>query len=267
MIIEQTYNLLKTKYKDLIDGLFIEDVRIGSYITAVKLSDGSIGTASTLEEENPFCTKNERDFGSFTPLKIKGQKITDLFLTEKDTKLISSLRTASLNAISSKIISSGKYKVVENCDPIRLIDFNEDKTVTIVGAFQSYIERISMNGSRLFVLELDESALRPEQKRFYVPASDYKKVISVSDIVIITGQTLVNKTIDDLLDSVSPGTQVVITGPSSSLIPDILFENKVSIIGAVRITKPEMVFDIVGQAGLGYHLFEYCAMKICVVKE
>jgi uncharacterized protein (DUF4213/DUF364 family) len=267
MIIEETYNLLITKYKDIIDDLFIEDVRVGSYITAVKLSDGTIGTASTLEEENPFCMKNERDFGSFTPLKIKGQKITDLFSTEKDTKLISSLRTASLNAISSKIISSGKYKVIENCDPIRLIELKEEKTVTIVGAFQSYIERIASTGARLFVLELDESALRAEHKRFYVPANEYEKVISVSDIVIITGQTLVNKTIDDLLGVVSDGTQVIITGPSSSLVPDILFDNKVSIIGAVMITKPELVFDIVGQAGLGYHLFEYCAMKICVVKE
>jgi uncharacterized protein (DUF4213/DUF364 family) len=266
MIIDQTYNLLKTKYKDTINDLFIEDVRVGSFMTAVRLSDGSVGTASTLEEEYAYCSRDNRDFGKFTPLRIRGNKVSDLFTTEKDTRLISSLRTASLNAISSKIISTGNYKVIEDCDPVRLIDLSGEKTVTIVGAFQSYIERISVNGTRLFVLELDENALKPEQKRFYVPASDYERVIPVSDIVIITGQTLVNKTIDDLLGAVKEGTQVIVTGPSSSLIPDVLFENKVSMIGAVRITDPDLVFEVVGQAGLGYHLFEYCAKKICVVK-
>jgi uncharacterized protein (DUF4213/DUF364 family) len=267
MIIEQTYNLLNTRYKHLCDDLFIEDVRVGTFMTAVKLSDGSVGTASTLDEENSYCHKDERDFGKFTPLKIKGNKVSDLFTTDKETRLISSLRTASLNAISSKIILNGNYKVIADCDPVRLLDLSGEKTVTIVGAFQSYIERISVNGTRLFVLELDENALRPDQKRFYVPARDYARVISVSDIVIITGQTLVNKTIDDLLAAVKEGTQVIVTGPSSSLIPDVLFENKVSMIGAVRINNPDLAFEVVGQAGLGYHLFEYCATKICVVKE
>ena len=49
-------------------------------------------------------------------------------------------------------------------------------------------------------------------------------------------------------------------------MPDILFENKVSIIGAVKITKPEILFDIVGEGGKGFHLFEYCAKKICILK-
>lgn len=267
MIIEQTYKLLKTKYSEIIDNLVIEDVRVGSFVTAVKLSDGSVGTASTLEEQNPFCSKDNRDFGSFTPLKIKGRKVTDLFSSEKETALVSSLKTASVNAISSGLIRNGNYKVIENCDPVRLIDFQPGHTVTIVGAFQSYINRISSCGCRLFVLELDETALHDDQKRYFVPAADFRKVIPLSDVVIITGQTLVNKTIDELLSAVSEGTQVIVTGPSSSLIPDVLFENKVSIIGAIRIDDPDMALEIVSQAGLAYHLFEYCATKICVVRQ
>lgn len=267
MIIEQTYNLLKTKYREAIDKLVIDDVRIGSYVTAVRLSDGSVGTASTLEEQNPFCSKKERDFGDFTPLKIKGRKVTDLFSSVKETGLVSSLKTASVNAISAGLIRNGNYRVIENCDPVRMIDFQPGHTVTVIGAFQSYIQSISASGCRLFVLELDETALRDDQKRYYVPAADFRKVIPVSDIVIITGQTLVNRTIDELLSAVVEGTQVIVTGPSSSLIPDVLFENKVSIIGAIRIDDPDMALEIVSQAGLAYHLFEYCATKICVVKQ
>jgi hypothetical protein len=38
-------------------------------------------------------------------------------------------------------------------------------------------------------------------------------------------------------------------------------------IGASRITRPEILFEIVGEGGTGYHLFEYCAQKICILKE
>ncbi len=74
MIIEQTYSLLKQLYGDKLNELVVADVRIGLYLTAVRLSDDSVGTSATLENEHPFCAKCDRDFGEFTPLKIKGQK-------------------------------------------------------------------------------------------------------------------------------------------------------------------------------------------------
>jgi uncharacterized protein len=266
MIIEQTYDLLKNSYKNQIEQLTISDVRIGIYLTAVRLSDNSIGTSATLADDQSFCAKSNRDFGDFTPLKIRGQKVLDILETKKETGILSSLRIAVLNAISSKIISSGNYRIIEDLDPIQLVDLASRKTITIVGAFHSYIRKISDTANKLFVLERNEEALTLEYKKFFVPAEEYKTILPVSDI-IITGQTLVNKTIDDLLLAISPGTQVIVTGPSASIIPDILFENKVSIIGASRITKPEILFDIVSDGGTGFHLFEYCACKICILKD
>jgi uncharacterized protein (DUF4213/DUF364 family) len=171
-----------------------------------------------------------------------------------------------LNAISSKFISSGNYKIVEDKDPIQFVDLTSGKTITVVGAFHSYIRKISETRNKLNVLEMNEEALGQENRKFFVPAIEFKTILPASDIVIITGQTLVNRTIDELLEAIVPGTQVIVTGPSSSILPDILFENKVSIIGAARITKPEILFDIVSEGGTGYHLFEYCAQKICIFK-
>lgn len=266
MIIEKTYDLLRNKYGTLLEKLIIDDVRIGLHLTAIRLSDGSIGTAATLTDSLPWCEKSNRDFGDFTPLKIKGQKASELLGTTRKSGTIWSLKSAVLNALSSRVISSGNYNIVENCDPVQLLDLNAGKTITIVGAFQSYIRKISESKSKLFVLELNENALSPEQKKFFIPAGEYKKILGISDVVIITGQTLVNKTIDDLLSAVSDRSQVVVTGPSSGIIPDILFENNVSIIGTIRITDPELMFDIVSEGGTGFHLFEYCAQKICILK-
>ncbi|MDP4224425.1 MAG: DUF364 domain-containing protein [Bacteroidota bacterium] len=266
MIIEQTFDLLKRMYGNRLDELIISDVRIGHYLTAVRLSDESIGTASSLSDEHPFCARHDRDFGDFTPLKIKGRKVIDLLETKKEARLISSLKTAVLSAVSSKEIASGKYPVVEDHDPIQLLNLKPPKTITVVGAFQSYIRTIAETENRLYVLELNESALPPDQKKFYIPAEEYRRVLPESDIVLITGQTLVNRTIDDLLSAVTPGAQVAVTGPSSGILPDVLFTNKVTIVGTLKITRPEILFDIVSEGGMGYHLFEYCARKICILK-
>ena len=267
MILEQTYNLLKSKYLKEIEKLVISDVRIGLYLTAVRLSDNSVGTSSTLPGEHPLCSKHSRDFGDFTPLRIRGKRVTDILETEKRSGIIPSLKTAVLNAISSKIILSGKYRIIEDCDPIQLVDLDKEKTISIVGAFQSYIRKITGTHNRLFVLELNGNALPGELQKYYVPADDFQKIIPVSDVVIITGQTLVNSTLDDILSVISPGSQVIVTGPSGNILPDVLFEKGVSIIGGTRITRPEILFNIVSEGGLGYHLFEYCASKICILKQ
>jgi uncharacterized protein len=267
MILVETFMLLKTRYKNLIENLTITDVRMGAHLTAVKLSDNSFGVASTLTENNFHCVKKNRDFDEFTPTKIKGQKVTELFETSKKSNIIDTLRIAVLNAISSEIITNSKYKILENADPIDLIDFSLNRTITVIGAFHSYIQKIAETTNKLYVLELNENSLKGDQKQFYVPANEYNRVIPVSDVVIITGLTLVNGTIDGLLQAISPHTQVIVTGPSSSIIPDVLFQNKVSIIGATRITNPDLLFSVVCEGGTGFHLFKYCAQKICILNE
>jgi len=267
MIIEQTIELLKSRYSGSIENLYIADVRIGVSMTAVKLSDGTCGVSSTINSETQHCKKSNRDYGDFSPLKIKGHRVIDLLETEKSSGIITTLRIASLNAISSHIISAGSYNILENSDPIDLFDLSIPRTITIVGAFHSYIKKISATKSKLYVLELNENEIGPEERQFFVPASDYKKVLPESDVIIITGLTLVNNTIDDLLDSVPERSAVVVAGPSGSIIPDVLFANGVSIIGATRITKPDVLFDLISEGGGGYHLFEYCAQKICILRN
>ena len=267
MILDETYELLKSYYDIRFDKLALSDVRIGLYLTAVRLSDGSCGVASTLAENKIHCDKESRDYGEFTPSKIKGRRVIDLFETAKISNVTDTLKIAVLNAVSSRMISDSAYKIIENADPVDLIPLTEPKTITIVGGFHSYIRRFSNTNNRLYVLELNEDNLADEHKKFYIPAADYEKILPASDIIIITGFTLVNNTIDNLLAKIPSKSQVIVTGPSSSIIPDILFGYGVDIIGATRITDPDMLFAIVGEAGAGFHLFRYCALKICILNE
>jgi len=267
MIFEQTYDLIRRNH-NMVSNLVIEDVRIGKYLTAVRLSDDSFGTSATLSDDMPVCAKAGRDFGDFTPLKIKGQKVSAILETSKGSGLVFSLKTAVLSAISSEIIRTGEYNIAEDYDPVEMLQFTPGDNVAIVGGFQTYIRKISQTGCRLTVLEKNEHCLTADQKVYYLPAEEYKNVLPYAGIVIITGQTIVNRTIDDLLSAVSPAARVVITGPSCNIIPDILFANKVSMVGAVKILRPDLLFDLVCEGGMGYHLFEYsAARKICIINE
>ncbi len=269
MILDETIHVLKNSYKDKVENLFIREVRIGLYMTAISLSDGSTGLSSTAKPVNSEIhrKKESRDYGDFTPNNITGKSILDLFECKKQGPLIDTLRVAALNALSSEILRNPGYQILANTDPIDLLDLEQNQTITLVGAFQSYIQEISQTNNRLFVLEYNEEAFEKDERKYYTPAKEFSKILPGSDIVIITGLTLVNHTLDQLLESISPDSKVIVTGPSSSIIPDILFEHNVDIIGAVRINDPELSLKIVSEGAAGYHMFRYCAEKICILKE
>jgi uncharacterized protein (DUF4213/DUF364 family) len=267
MIVDETIDLLKTKYRENIEHLFIKEVRIGVCLTAVVLSDNSIGISSTSSCIDHDNSHKSRDFGAFSPGNIAGKAIIELLENQKKTCYFDSLKIAVLNAVSSRFFSNSAYEILPKTDPIDILDLNSNKTITVVGAFQSYIKKIACTNSKLFVLELNENAFKDEDKKYYVPADEFKKVVPLSDILIITGLTLVNNTLDKLLSSAKPQSQIIITGPSSSLLPDVLFAKKVNMIGAVRITDPEQALKLVSEGAAAYHLFRYCAEKICILNK
>jgi len=268
MIINETYQFIKSEHAEIFRSTTIEKVVIGIYFTAVKLSSGFAGMAKT-EVDSHCCNsyKHKRSFGDFSPGKIQGQKILDLFEVAEKSSILDSVRLAVLNAISAEIISKGTYHVIEDKDPIELIDLNGEKTICIVGAFQSYINKIATTQNKLFVLELNENAFEEDQKQFYVPAEQYAKTFAQSDVIIITGSTLANKTIDTLLESIPEHAQTILVGPSSSLVPDMLFKHHVNVIGSTKILDTEMMFTMIAEGGTGYHLFKCCAKKICIVSD
>ena len=94
MIIRETIDLLCERFGNKLNSMRVSDVRIGMFLTAVELSDGSAGVAATHCADHPFCRKTERDFGPLTPSKIKGISVTDILYSEKNSGLISSLRMA-----------------------------------------------------------------------------------------------------------------------------------------------------------------------------
>jgi uncharacterized protein len=266
-MIYETFGILKAKYGPDFESILIEDVRIGPYESIVKLSGNLYGISSTYTNESNFWKRDMRGKVPFSPGFIRGQKITDLFDFEEETQITRILKIGVLNALSSPYILNSGYKCIENTDPFDLIDLSGTQTITVVGAFKSYIEKFSQTNHQLYVLELNKNALDSAFQKFFIPPDLAYSVLPASDTIIITGSALVNGTLDELLSFINQTSQVIITGPSCSFIPDVLFRNKIRIVGATILQKPEEALQLMSEAAMGYHLFRGYAKKICILNE
>jgi len=73
-----------------------------------------------------------------------------------------------------------------------------------------------------------------------LPASSAPEIIPQADILVITATTLLNHTLQDLLDLRKPGAQVFLLGPSTPLSP-VLFEEGISILSGIFVDAPKKV--------------------------
>jgi len=256
---------LNTK-KEQISSYTINQVMIGAMFTAVRLSSGYCGIAKT-ELNHTIQHGRKGNESPFVAGKIAGSNILDLLSYDKDENFIDIVKLATLNALSAEIIEKGNYKILENKDPLDLIE-PHGKQIAMVGAFCSYIQRLSEINCKLQVLELDENAFNSENKKYYIPASESAKVFANSDIAIITGSALANKTMDGLLNEIPAKTQIIVVGPTSGIYPELFFERNVSVIGATRVTNPDKMFQMIAEGAAGYQLFRSgAAQKICILNE
>lgn len=193
----------------------------------------------------------------------------DLFILQNEKSYLSSLKAAVINALSSPFLGTGSGTLIAVTDPVDLIkpEWIFGKKVSMVGAFHSYIEKFMHLGCQLKVLEINENVLQHYEKPFFAPASAYPYLLPESDLVVITGMTLVNQTFADISKVLSPTSLNIVTGPTSSFLPDALFINKIHLIGATRLTRPDLIFQLAAEGGAGYHLFRYCAEKITLVEN
>lgn len=268
MLLDDTFGLIKSRYGSRFNDITIEKLAAGIFLTGIKLSNGYSGLASNETDRKDSCSYNRsRGFGDFTPGNFKGRKVVDLFSLPDPSCFIRTVQLAAMNALSAELITEPGYRIIENTDPIELIDLTLKKQVCVVGAFLSYIKKIAESNSELKIIELNENAVPEEYRRYFVPAEHSEDVIARCDVVIITGASLANDTLDRLLEIIPAQTTVILVGPTSGLLPDVLFAKGVNIIGSTRITDAGKMFELVAEGAAGFHLFKSCATKICIVNE
>lgn len=157
--------------------------------------------------------------------RIEGMSARELaeFALSSDS-VEASIGVAAINSL----VGPAEGPVVERNGYQIALEWARGKRLAVVGHF-GFVEGIGDRVAKLWVLELDP------QKGDY-PAEQVPEIIPQADVVIITGTTFVNHTIDGLL-KLAQGKTIIMLGPTTIMSP-ILFEYGVSAICGVDIEDP-----------------------------
>jgi uncharacterized protein (DUF4213/DUF364 family) len=172
-------------------------------------------------------------------------------LTEKTTRELAeyarswNLVEASLGVAAINSMLVPKKTVDANAQNI-ILSRAEGKRIVVTGAFP-FTPQLKKIAKQVWVLELDSSLLNPREGIITETASEY--VIADSDIFILTGSTLINKSMERLLELARMAkTYTVVLGPSTPL-SEVLFDYGVNMIAGAQVVKPEPVLLKLSQSG------------------
>ena len=140
----------------------------------------------------------------------------------------------AIGAITRHLFDRAGYIPDTATNPMADFNFTSDDHVGMIGYFPRLVDQLRSQGTRLTVLELDDQFVQ-KADRFIVstnPAS-----LGSCNKVLCTASTLINNTVDEILDTVSNAERVAIIGPSASCIPEALFNRGISVLGGTRVNQ------------------------------
>ncbi len=172
-------------------------------------------------------------------------------------KMVSSLKLiektvglALLNAISQYILFNRRsYESLNNIvfgkDILEVIDIPPTAKILVVGYIKPVINKLRKQGYRnIYVVERDPPT------RFEDIYSDmvFPRIAGKVDVVLITGATLVNDTLDIILKYATKARKVIV-GPSAQVLPQLLHKYGIYVVGSIRVQNVWKVAEIVRRAG------------------
>ncbi|MGE0257523.1 MAG: DUF364 domain-containing protein [Alphaproteobacteria bacterium] len=255
-----------------LDRITVERAVIGLFFTGVKLSTGNTGACATPIKTIPeaVCCPSSAMAMPF-PGKLRGRPARDLLPEAfSDHGIRRAVGIATLNALADRCWDTRPHPLVELHAGVDAFDANDfrpgDRTV-VVGAFVPFLKELKRRGLPYLVLEKDPATLKPDEMPFFRPAETARDIVPQADVLLITGTTLINDTLEDLLGWAPPDARITIVGPTVGLFPDAFLRRGADILGSVRIPQPDAFLDLLAEGGSGYHFFGRSVDKVVLVRR
>lgn len=266
-ILRETAELVRQFLGEEFNALAVERVVIGLFFTGVKLSDGNAGVCYTPIKTIPeavCCPSSARAMPSSGELRGKpAAALLDEMWT--GSAIRKAVGIATLNALSAGLWerrSEATYDLQEGVDALDTLELGDDAHVVVVGALAPFLKVLKRRGRPYRVLELDPTTLKPDELPYFAPAVSAPAEVPYADVLVVTGTSLLNDTLEDLLALARPDATVVVVGPTASMLPQALFRRGVDIVGGVLVTDPDPLLDVLSEAGSGFHFFGKSAERI-----
>lgn len=271
-ILEETKDLVKEKIGKEYNSLFVEKAVIGLFFTAVKLSNGVGGICYTPAKEIPAAVCCPSSAGRiFNPEQLNGMPVSEALAGLSSSEPIkTALSISVLNALSTicrRNGVAGEYRVLKQTDAQDAVPMPAEKPVAVVGAFVPTLQALKARGGTWWVIEQNPETLLPEEMPHYIPAAESPDILAQADILVITGVTLINHTLEGILSAARPGADIAVMGPTASWLPDPFFNRGVRVVGGVEVTHPAKLLEIISLGGSGYHFLDRYADRIVTLKH
>ena len=216
-------------------------------LSYVRYDDGELGCGCANNEAERWGIPEDVSFMKDL-FNLDAYDVLDELEGLENSVFINSLRTSITSALSYRLMNDGNelkkggydteaYHAPTTAllDPSRFVK-TRDK-VAIVGfpswAIHLYAEvanevRVTelMDLKQLSVIDFDADE---DSNVKIFPADKSKEVLSGADVVYITGETVVNGTLNDLLEFSKNARLRIIYGPTSAFYPKVLFERGVDV--------------------------------------
>jgi uncharacterized protein (DUF4213/DUF364 family) len=268
-ILEETISHIRKELGSDFETITIERVVIGIFFTGVKLSDGSGGICFTPIKEIPeaVCCPSSARAMPF-PGRFKGRSagkfLRDLSCAPPLKKAVGIAIINALTASCGKRRPDISYTCETGRDALDLVPLPDEDYVVVVGALVPVIRRLKAREKAFGILELDLRTLKSDELPFTIQPDNADVEIQRADLLIITGTTLLNNTLEPLLALARPGARIIVVGPTASMLPGAFFRRGVTVLGGDVVTKQDELLDTIAEGGSGYHFFNKFAEKTIV---
>jgi uncharacterized protein len=230
----------------------IKHVRIGLHWTIVAAEvkgETRAGLASTV------VGKHDHHNGHMVPdagelENMTGQQLASL--AQSDKALLRSIGFATINAL---IPHHPELWEDLNAEAV-LTEQGKDKVVALIGSFP-FISRLRNTVGELIVLEQNPGGDE-------LPADRAPQVLPQADVVAITGMTLINQTLDGLLQHCRSDSQIMILGPTTPLSP-LLFKKNIHMLSGAVVMNIDPVLRAVCQ-GANFRQVHRAGVKLVTMR-
>jgi uncharacterized protein len=254
------------------DGIRVERVVVGLFFTGVKLDNGVAGACATplATLAHTVCCPSSAVAMPF-PGKLRGRPAGELAREALSGHGIRrAVGIAAVNALADCCWRRRPYPgvaLIAGVDAFDAAEIRDGDKVVVVGAFIPFLKELKRRRQSFVVLEQDPATLKADELPFFRPAAQAAQIVPEADVVLITGSTLVNATLEDLLALARAEARVAVVGPTVGMLPDAFLSRGADILGGVQITEPDEFLDLLAEGGSGYHFFGRVAEKVVLQRR
>jgi uncharacterized protein (DUF4213/DUF364 family) len=196
----------------------------------------------------------------FSPEEFIGQSPIELAgLYAHADEADCSIGLAAISAVTQCVFRRAGYRLAAAPDSMGALEFKPGDHAGMVGYYPSLVDKLRQRGIRLTVVEKKTKFIETGR---LVNVSPEPERLRACNKIIITASTLLNNTVDAILEYAADAERVVMVGPTAGFFPDPIFERGVTALGGTHIVLPDVLIKRLRRdEGMGDAAIKYLIEK------